>query len=189
MERIELLTSNNSHVAFVEITRFQAGCAPEVILWGTRTFARRGTARYVEVFAAVSLTPSPGLPPIEFPPIPPVDRRAQTTTDGRSVDEVRAEQSQDGNKMHASYIILSDEERAKGFVRPVRRSYKHTGLPKPAMGSLRSLTAEETVRYEKYGYVKFEAYPPSDNPCTGRYWTQVDLDRAARVVGLSLRWV
>lgn len=25
-----------------------------------------------------------------------------------------------------AYLILSDEERAKGFVRPLRRSYKHT---------------------------------------------------------------
>lgn len=25
------------------------------------------------------------------------------------------------------YLVLSDEERAKGFVRPVRRSYVHTG--------------------------------------------------------------
>jgi hypothetical protein len=27
--------------------------------------------------------------------------------------------------MQKCYLILSDEERAKGFVRPVRRSYKH----------------------------------------------------------------
>ena len=27
--------------------------------------------------------------------------------------------------MQEVYLILSDEERAKGFVRPVRRSYKH----------------------------------------------------------------
>lgn len=26
------------------------------------------------------------------------------------------------------YLVLSDEERAKGFVRPVRRSYKHVGI-------------------------------------------------------------
>lgn len=26
-----------------------------------------------------------------------------------------------------SYLVLSDEERAKGFVRPVRRSYRHIG--------------------------------------------------------------
>lgn len=27
--------------------------------------------------------------------------------------------------MQESYLVLSDEERAKGFVRPVRRSYTH----------------------------------------------------------------
>lgn len=27
--------------------------------------------------------------------------------------------------MQDKYLVLSDEERAKGFVRPVRRSYKH----------------------------------------------------------------
>jgi hypothetical protein len=27
--------------------------------------------------------------------------------------------------MHASYWVLSESERAKGFVRPVRRSYRH----------------------------------------------------------------
>jgi len=29
--------------------------------------------------------------------------------------------------MHESYWVLSPEERAKGFVRPVRRSYRHVG--------------------------------------------------------------
>lgn len=27
--------------------------------------------------------------------------------------------------MNEAYLVLSDEERAKGFVRPVRRSYRH----------------------------------------------------------------
>jgi hypothetical protein len=27
--------------------------------------------------------------------------------------------------MQRTYVVLSEEERAKGFVRPVRRSYKH----------------------------------------------------------------
>jgi len=27
---------------------------------------------------------------------------------------------------HEAYLVLSDEERAKGFVRPVRRTYIHT---------------------------------------------------------------
>jgi hypothetical protein len=38
---------------------------------------------------------------------------------GHGVDKEPREQM---NK----YLILSEEERAKGFVRPVRRSYKHT---------------------------------------------------------------
>lgn len=54
-----------------------------------------------------------------------VDRTAHTTTDGRPVDEVLREQASDGNRLHDSYVILSDEERARGFVRPVRRSYVH----------------------------------------------------------------
>ncbi len=27
---------------------------------------------------------------------------------------------------HAAYLVLSEEERARGFVRPVRTSYRHT---------------------------------------------------------------
>ena len=29
---------------------------------------------------------------------------------------------------HEVYLVLSDEERAKGFVRPLRRSYVHVGI-------------------------------------------------------------
>lgn len=29
-------------------------------------------------------------------------------------------------EQHLAYLVLSEEERAKGFVRPVRRSYIHT---------------------------------------------------------------
>jgi hypothetical protein len=32
----------------------------------------------------------------------------------------------DGSKQHESYYVLSEAERAKGFVRPVRRTYTHT---------------------------------------------------------------
>ena len=37
---------------------------------------------------------------------------------GRGVDETPVPQNE-------VYIVLSEEERARGFVRPVRRSYKH----------------------------------------------------------------
>lgn len=59
------------------------------------------------------------------------------------------------------YLVLSEEERAKGFIRPVRRSYIHAGLtPK---FPLRDLTPEEKGRYDKFGYVKYEAYPESES--------------------------
>ena len=30
-----------------------------------------------------------------------------------------------------TYLVLSEEERAKGFVRPVRTSYRHVGIAGP----------------------------------------------------------
>lgn len=47
------------------------------------------------------------------------------TTSGRPVDQVRAEQTEDIGQ-HKDYIILCDEERAKGFTRPYRNKYIHT---------------------------------------------------------------
>lgn len=35
-------------------------------------------------------------------------------------------QRSDGSGMDESYLVLSEEERAKGFVRPVRRKYIHS---------------------------------------------------------------
>lgn len=39
--------------------------------------------------------------------------------DHREIDPVSGQQK--------AYVVLTEEERAKGFVRPVRRSYIHTG--------------------------------------------------------------
>lgn len=62
MNRIELFTNDSHFVAVVEILPFPAGHEPEVVIWGDRVFAKRNVNTYVEVFAFVSLTPSPGLP-------------------------------------------------------------------------------------------------------------------------------
>lgn len=48
------------------------------------------------------------------------------TTDGRPVEDVRKAQ-QDETGQHSSYVILCPDERAKGFTRPYRTSYKHVG--------------------------------------------------------------
>lgn len=96
-----------------------------------------------------------------------------TTTDPndprltRGVDNTPTDQAQ-------VYLVLSEEERAKGFVRPYRDSYAHVG-ERPRF-PLRDLTDEELERYAGQGYVAFEVYPVSESPLTGRYWTRAQLD-------------
>lgn len=65
MEPIQLLTSDGHYVAWVEIIRFQV--KPDVVIWGDRVFRRGPSDAYAEVFAVVSLTPSPGLVREEIP--------------------------------------------------------------------------------------------------------------------------
>lgn len=46
------------------------------------------------------------------------------TTSGEPVDDVRRNQTAETGQ-HSSYIVLCPDERAKGFVRPVRDVYRH----------------------------------------------------------------
>lgn len=50
-----------------------------------------------------------------------------TLTDGSPVTSDHREIIESGSRagQQKGYVVLSDEERAKGFVRPVRRSYVH----------------------------------------------------------------
>jgi hypothetical protein len=85
------------------------------------------------------------------------------TPDHREIDPATGQQK--------AYVVLSAEERAKGFVRPVRRDYVHIGaLP---THPTRDLTPEEQERYREYGYVKFETYPPGS--IVGKFWTAKQL--------------
>jgi hypothetical protein len=60
--------------------------------------------------------------------IPPVDRTKQVLTSGEPVPEDRSHTTIDpASGMQKGYIVLTAEERAKGFVRPVRQSYVHRG--------------------------------------------------------------
>lgn len=109
-------------------------------------------------------------------PPPPVDRTNTVSTKSN----VRRIYRPEGNLgapgeidpetgQHTEYWILSDEERAKGFVRPVRRSYLHVGIrPKYP---LRELTEEEHERYDKFGYLFYEKYPDGEG-CLGRFWSE-----------------
>lgn len=76
--------------------------------------------------------------------------------------------------MNKKYLVLSEEERAKGFVRPLRFSYRHVGIAGPVHPA-RDLTERERELYGRHGYIKFEPYPHS-SAATGRFWTQQQLD-------------
>ena len=94
------------------------------------------------------------------------------TPDHREIDPATGQQK--------GYVVLSAEERAQGFVRPLRDSYVHRGIrPKHP---LRDLTAEERERHAAYGYAKFEAYPDDRSGLLGRFWTERDLKSGCGVV-------
>jgi len=78
------------------------------------------------------------------------------------------------NGQNEAYLVLSGEEKLKGFVRPLRTEYKHTGI-RPVHPT-RELTTEEHERYDKFGYVLFEVYPGENNSVTGRFWTKEQLN-------------
>lgn len=83
------------------------------------------------------------------------------------------------NGQQKDYVVLSASERAKGFVRPVRTSYQHVGIPGPEF-PLQDLTPEQQAAVDGRGYVKFEPYPPERLPQLGRYWTQEQIDKIGK---------
>lgn len=113
----------------------------------------------------------------------PVDRSAVQLTDGSPVPSDRSHTEDRGDGQQRGYIVLSDAERAKGFVRPVRDSYRHVGTPPPKF-QLKDLTPEQVERVGVHGYVKFEPYPNGHRgSSSGRYWTQADLDKCSKGCG------
>lgn len=95
-----------------------------------------------------------------------------TLADGSPVTEDHRELKANGQQK--DYVVLSDEERAKGFVRPVRTDYVHTCI-KPRY-STRPLTDEEKERHAGCDYELYEGYPESEYPLTGRFWTAKQLN-------------
>jgi hypothetical protein len=83
----------------------------------------------------------------------------------------------------ATYLVLSEAERAKGFTRPLRLSYRHVGAPGPRY-PLRDLNAGERERYADTAYVKYEEYLPANGSgAIGRFWTQAQLDAIGKGCG------
>lgn len=92
----------------------------------------------------------------------------KTLTDGSPVPEDGSHNEIDPRTgQHKGYVVLSEEERKKGWVRPLRRSYQHVG-ERPTYPT-RELTDAEHARYDQYGYVLYEEYPAGEGP-VGRFW-------------------
>lgn len=87
------------------------------------------------------------------------------------------EQRKQSTGQHNVYLVLSDAERAKGFVRPYRYAYRHVGVQ--PQYPLRDLNEDEKVRYKGCNYAKYEVYGADEAPMLGRYWTQAELDAKA----------
>ncbi len=83
------------------------------------------------------------------------------------------------------YLVLSEDERAKGFVRPLRTAYVHVGIPGPTY-DLVDLSDEQRERYGDT-YAKWEPFPSArhgdGSAVIGRYWTQEQLDSIGKGCG------
>lgn len=95
-----------------------------------------------------------------------------TTGEAVPEDGSHTQIREDGQQQ--GYVVLSPEERAKGFVRPVRHSYIHIGPQRRY--PLRDLTEEEKADYAGQGWVAYEEYPKgAHGSALGRYWTAAEI--------------
>lgn len=97
-------------------------------------------------------------------------------TDGSSVPEDGSHTSLKENGQQEGYVVLSPEERAKGFVRPYRDSYVHAG--KKLRGNLEKLSppgyfSEATEKR----YAAIDRFELSDGSKAGTYLTQEEVNQ------------
>jgi len=109
--------------------------------------------------------------------VPPVDRSARCTV-GEALAPGVPNTEDRGDGQQKGYVILCEEERKRGFVRPVRQKYVHVG--KRPKYETRQLTAEEKAVHNDGAdpsehYAVFERYPAELAPRTGRFWTAKEL--------------
>lgn len=87
----------------------------------------------------------------------------------------RLKEGQKDTGQNEVYLVLSEEERQKGFVRPYRDSYLHLGRDVSKYGDPQPLTPEQHERYDQYGYVAFMPMLDPESSITGQFLTQKDL--------------
>lgn len=95
-------------------------------------------------------------------------------TDGSEVPEDGSHNEDRGDGQNKGYVVLSPEERAKGFVRPVRNSYIHIG--KVRKYPVREMSDEEKANFADQKWEFYEEYPKGEHgSALGRYWTRKEL--------------
>lgn len=98
------------------------------------------------------------------------------TTDPNDPKLKEGQQNKTGQ--HEIYLVLSDEERAKGFVRPVRNVYVHIGRKPQYKGIWYMLDDEKKKEFPNKDYVAIMTVLTDENgkPTGGSYVTQKELD-------------
>mgnify|MGYP006935484387 CR=1 FL=1 len=83
------------------------------------------------------------------------------------------------------YLVLSEEERQKGFVRPFRNKYTHVGRKiELDGGTIELLSEEEAKRFGTHiKYTHFLRYPESKSPLVGKALTQEEVDNIGKYIG------
>lgn len=74
----------------------------------------------------------------------------QHLTDDRNDPALRSGVDSAPSPMADKYLVLSEEERAKGFVRPVRQSYIHVGTPDGSTRGCGTVTRMGSALAETY---------------------------------------
>jgi hypothetical protein len=97
---------------------------------------------------------------------------SEVTPDHREIDPASG--------MQKGYVVLCPEERAKGFVRPVRRSYKHAG--RSVCGKMRSMENEPEYR-RILGGPRFVCVGQIGHSGKCVSWTQVTQPEHAEISG------
>lgn len=91
---------------------------------------------------------------------------------GRGVDKEEVGQNE-------CYLVLSEEEIKKGYVRPVRTKYEHRGKDLRSFGIPKILSAEIQEDYKEQGYYAYaEALPEyrEKTHCIGSYLSRYDFE-------------
>jgi hypothetical protein len=99
-------------------------------------------------------------------PLP--DRSKLCTTNGEPVGKVRSEQTNETGQ-HKGYVVLCEEERQKGFVRPFRDAYKH--LPCGTVTTMGRALSETYARDPKFYNATFCVRCNAHYPLDQFVWT------------------